>query len=129
MLKQHLSNWQQEVCLCSVLVQWDCAAGREKGYGQTEQTNKHKDKLNKNNPQKLWQSLKQLGAIQNNKDTCSKIGLNIDGVVTFDKTEVATNFNNFFTTIASTLVNKLPNPLDIFGKNNAKLRPVYVVFR
>ena len=79
-----------------------------------------KDKLteNKNDPKKLWQTLKQLGSSKNTKTKSSNIGLNIEGVLSFDKSAVAEKFNHFFTTVASTLVNKLPNSLGNFGKQH-----------
>jgi len=80
----------------------------------------YKDNLhkNKNNPKKLWQTIKQLGSSKNTKSKSSNIGLNIDGIVSFDKSAVATKFNTFFTTIASTLVNNLPTPIGNFGKQH-----------
>ena len=52
------------------------------------------------------------------KSKSSNIGLNIEGIVSFDKSAVATKFNTFFTTIATTLVNNLPAPIGNFGKQD-----------
>ena len=80
----------------------------------------YKDNLqkNKNNPKKLWQTIKQLGSSKNTKSKSSNIGQNIEGIVSFDKSAVATKFNTFFTTIATTLVNNLPAPIGNFGKQH-----------
>jgi len=80
----------------------------------------YKDNLQKakNNPKKLWQTIKQLGSSKNTKSKSNNIGLNIDGIVSFDKTAVATKFNTFFTTIASTFVINLPSPIGYFGKQH-----------
>ena len=44
--------------------------------------------------------------------------MNIDGSVSFDNSAVAEKFNNFFTNVASSLVDKLPTPLGLFGKDH-----------
>ena len=62
---------------------------------------------NRNNPKKLWSYLKTLGYAQNTKDG-NNIVLNFDGEIQFDKVKVADYVNDFFTDIASNLVNKLP---------------------
>ena len=72
----------------------------------------YKDNLQKkNNPKKLWQTIKQLGSSKNTNSKSSNIGLNIEGIVSFNKSAVGTKFNTFFTTIATTLVNNLPAPI------------------
>lgn len=75
---------------------------------------------NKNNPSKLWKSLKHLG--QNNRLRTKTINktLNIGDTVTSDKLKVANCFNRFFTTIADTLVNKLPTFTGVFGESHVK---------
>ncbi len=45
--------------------------------------------------------------------------LNIDGETCHDKLKIASFFNSFFTTVASTLVSKLPPPLNKYTKNTA----------
>ena len=68
---------------------------------------------NRNNPKKLWQQLKNLGYNSKGKQS-SNVVLDIDGETCFDSKKVANCFNNFFTSIASTLVEKLPPPLNLF---------------
>ena len=70
---------------------------------------------NKNNPTKLWQTLKSLGTSSRSKCNSKNIGLKIDNEMCFDKVKVAEQFNNFFTTVASSLVNKLPQGTGTFG--------------
>ena len=54
---------------------------------------------------------------KNNSSSCQSIGLNIDGVLCFDKLNVAETFNKFYTTVASSLVSKLPRPSFKYGKD------------
>ena len=61
----------------------------------------------KENPRKLWKHLKDIGLKGKQKDD-SSICLNIDGDICHDSKSVANHFNIFFTTIASSLVSKLP---------------------
>ena len=68
----------------------------------------------KENPRKLWKHLKDIGLKGKQKDV-SSICLNIDGDICHDSKSVANHFNNFFTTIASSLVSKLPKCTDIYG--------------
>lgn len=50
------------------------------------------------------------------KATASSIGLNFEGEICFDKQKVAEQFNSFYTTVASKLVDKLPKRFGRFGK-------------
>ena len=70
---------------------------------------------NKNKPTKLWQTVKSLGTSSRSKCNTKNIGLKIDNEMCFDKVKVAEQFNNFFTTVASSLVNKLPQATGTFG--------------
>jgi hypothetical protein len=70
----------------------------------------------KNTPKKLWQTLKSLGTSNTGSTKTSKIGLKIGDEICFDKQKVAEKFNSFFTTVASTLVEKLPPRPNIFGE-------------
>ena len=70
---------------------------------------------NKNKPTKLWQTLKSLGTSSRSKCDTKNIGLKIDNEMCFDKLKVAEQFNMFFTTVASSLVNKLPQGTGKFG--------------
>ena len=69
------------------------------------------------NPKKLWEQLKTLGYSNKSKDQ-SRVILNIDGELCFDPSRVANYINQFYTTIASTLVNKLPSSLGKFSVNS-----------
>ena len=70
----------------------------------------YKDKLeeNKNNSKELWSTLKELGTSKTLKTKSSNIGLTVGDTISFDCKQVANIFNNFFTTVASKLVEKLP---------------------
>ena len=75
---------------------------------------------NQNKPKKLWQALKSLATSSKCKTKSCNIGLKINDVLNFDKTTVATHFNTFLTTIASTLVDKLPQCSGKFGSDYVK---------
>lgn len=69
----------------------------------------------KQQPKKLWQILKGLGTTSQSKTKPGNIGLNIDNEICFDKQKVSDKFNIFFTTVSSSLVNKLPPCTGRFG--------------
>ena len=71
---------------------------------------------NKNNPRKLWDTLKGLGYSNKCSKSCSKINLEIDGNICFDNITVAEHFNKFYTSVASCLVEKLPSAPGMFTK-------------
>ena len=73
---------------------------------------------NKSKPTKLWQTLKSLGTSSRSKCDTKNIGLKIDNEMCFDKLKVAEQFNMFFTTVASSLVNKLPQGTGKFGDDH-----------
>jgi len=79
---------------------------------------------NKNKPKQLWQTLKSLGIQAKGGSSTTNIGLQIGNELCFDKAKVADTFNSFFTTVASTLVSKLPAPSGIF--NETKVKNYYV---
>ena len=64
---------------------------------------------------KLWQILKEIGASSKSKTTPKSISLNIENELCFDKQKVAGYFNDYFTSIASLLVEKLPPCSGRFG--------------
>ena len=65
----------------------------------------------------LWQSLRDLGMPSKKvKTSTSTLGLKIDNEVCFDKATCAQKFNEFYTTVASKLVEKLPKSFNKFGK-------------
>ena len=76
------------------------------------------------NPKKLWENLKTLGYSNKSKDK-SRIILNIDGELCFDTNRVANYINQFYTTIASKLVNKLPSSLGNFCVDSSTFTSYY----
>ena len=63
----------------------------------------------KNKPRNLWQILKSsLGTSSKTKNNSSNIGFLINDNICFDKIKVADTFNNYFTNIASNLVDRHP---------------------
>ena len=77
-----------------------------------------KIEANKNDSKELWRTLKNLGLpTKASTGSSSSIGLTIDDAVCFDQDKVANKFNSFFTTVASTLVSKLPFGKGIYGKD------------
>ena len=60
--------------------------------------------------------LKEVGSSSRCKTKPNNIGLNIDNEVCFDKLKVAEHFNDYFTSIASSLVEKLPTCSGRFGQ-------------
>ena len=73
---------------------------------------------NKDQPKKIWQVLKKLGASAKTKNGPANICLKINDEMTFDNEKVANTFNNFFTGIAATLVEKLPTGKGLFGRQH-----------
>ncbi len=68
-------------------------------------------------PKKLWGHLKDLGYnVKSNKT--EKIVLNIDGNLCYDTYSICKYINNFFITIGSALVNRLPAALNIYGTSS-----------
>jgi hypothetical protein len=73
---------------------------------------------NKSDSKSLWKALKNLGLpSKKTNSSSSSIGLNINGVISFNKLHVAEKFNSFYVNVASNLVKKLPSPVFKFGKN------------
>ena len=69
----------------------------------------------KKNSKSLWQSLKDLGMpSKKGKTSSGNIGLKIDDKLSFDK-KFAETFNSFYITVASKLVEKLPQSFNKFG--------------
>ena len=62
---------------------------------------------NKNDSSKLWKILKYMGLPNKSQNKTQNIGLKIGDEVNFDKEKVADHFNEYFTSIASKLVEKL----------------------
>lgn len=75
-------------------------------------------------PKKLWQQLKSLGYSSKQKDEAS-IVLNIAGQTCHNVKEIANHFNTFFTTVASSLVSKLPSAPNIFNTDSIPFKQFY----
>ena len=75
---------------------------------------------NRNDPRKLWKTLKLLGYSKIVKTKYFNLNLDIEGTVISDNLKVANSFNNYFTTITSTLVKKLPDQAGLYGDNNVQ---------
>ena len=80
---------------------------------------------NKNNPKMLWQHLKGLGYSSKSKENCNMV-LNIDGELCYDSKTIANHINKFYTTIASTLVGKLPPAPNLFHVASEKFKQYYI---
>ena len=78
-------------------------------------------KLNENigKPKELWKSLKSLG-LPSKKGTPSKICLEKEGKVSFDPKTNVEILKDFYSNLATDLVNKLPRPTNKFGMNSVK---------
>ena len=74
----------------------------------------------KNNPKKLWQSLKKLGCSNKLKSNTQNLNLDINGTITSNKLEVANTLNTYFTTVAQSLVSKLPSQSGYYGDGHVK---------
>ena len=68
----------------------------------------------KHDSKKLWQQLKTLGYSNKTKGE-NKVVLDIDGETCFDSNKVANYINEFYTSVASTLINKLPSATNKFS--------------
>ena len=79
---------------------------------------------NRNNPKKLWQQLKNLDYNSKGKQSSNDV-LDINGETCFDSKKVANCFNNFLTSIASTLVEKLPPSLILFDTRSETFQEFY----
>ena len=85
----------------------------------------NKTEENANNPKRLWHQLKQLGYSSKGKQS-TNIELDYDGETYFDPKKVANCLNNFFTTIASNLVEKLPSPFNLFHIDSPIFQEFYI---
>ena len=73
---------------------------------------------NKRDSKKLWKTLKNLGLPSKTKSS-SKINLNINGELNSKPADIAEHFNNFYSTLADKLVEKLPGAPNKFGDNES----------
>ena len=73
------------------------------------------------NPKKLWEYLKNLGYSDKSKSK-GKIVLDINGQLCYDTLSVCNYINEFITNVASTLVSKLPSPLNRFSTDSVTFK-------
>ena len=73
-----------------------------------------------NQPRKLWQTLTNLGTSSKLKTNSKNVGLKIGNEICFDKFKVAEKFNNFYSTVASSLLTKLPTGSGKYGFDHGK---------
>ena len=71
----------------------------------------------KNSSTDIWEAVKSLGFTKL-KSSVKCIGLFFEDKLIFDKKTVANIFNTFFTTVAASLVGKLPNITDGYARNS-----------
>jgi hypothetical protein len=77
-----------------------------------------------NQPKKLWNILRNLG-YNTKSNSKAKIVLSVNGTLKSDTLSVCNEINNFFTTIAQVLTNKLPVPSNLFSVVSEKFRSYY----
>ena len=68
---------------------------------------------NKKDSKKVWEGIRSINNVKNEKSS-NNISLNIDNETITDDLTISTHFNNFFTSVAKTLVNKIPKTLKSF---------------
>lgn len=67
-------------------------------------------------PKKLWKILNDMGSTTKSKSKSGNVGIIIENDMCYDKRRIACHFNSFFTTIADSLVSKLPAVSNKYGK-------------
>ncbi len=75
-------------------------------------------------PKKLWKHLKNLGYSSKSNSSTSVV-LDINGSSCFDAYTIACHFNDFFTSIAASLVSMLPTGLNVFGTQSDCFKDFY----
>ena len=99
-----------------------CKTLRNKVNGMIKSAKKtyfnEKVEENKNKPQKLWKALKELGCSNRLKTKITNLNIKINGSIITEKLNVANCLNGFFTTIATTLVDKLPLHSGRYGEQH-----------
>ena len=79
---------------------------------------------NKDNPKKIWDSLKLLG-YQHKTKTKTQIVMNIDDSTCHDPVSIAEHINDFFINIGNNLVSKLPHLFDYYSAFTTYCRNFY----
>lgn len=77
---------------------------------------KEKIQEHRNDSRKLWKSLSQLGYSKQMKTKDSNITLDLGNTITSDKGVVAAGFNDYFSSVARNLVEKLPGQTGQYGE-------------
>ncbi len=77
----------------------------------------------RNNSRKLWSIFKSLG--YSNKGSESNIVLKIDKEICSDNVKIANYINSFYTTVASSLVKKLPTATGVYSTSSEKFQDFY----
>ena len=62
---------------------------------------------NKKDSKKVWEGIRSINNVKNEKSS-NNISLNIDNETITDDLTISNHFNNFFTSVAKNLVNKIP---------------------
>lgn len=111
LLHKYLSNKSN----LSMLSEYRKARNKVQELVKKAKSNYVSDKIeeDRNNPKNLWTHLKNLGHSNKNKGN-SQIILEVDNEICYDSLTVGNHINNFFTGIASKLVDSLPTPSNIF---------------
>lgn len=78
----------------------------------------------KNNPKKLWSHFQKLGYSSKSKGK-NHIILEIDGEICYDSLTVGNYVNEFFTTVAEKLTEKLPHPSGQFSTMSSTFKNYY----
>ena len=71
----------------------------------------------KHDSKSLLKTLKTMGLPSKKSESSKSVGLKINDEICFDPLKVAEKFNTFFSTVASSLIEKLPNCSGTFGKS------------
>ena len=108
----------KEYCQVRNAVQRDVKLAKESFYKRGIQQNK-------GNSGRLWTLLKSLGYSKKTSDSSLNIVLEEDGAKIHDPMRVAKTFNEFYTTVASNLVSKLPSPSGVFSVTCQSFRRFY----
>ena len=107
----------RQYCQLRNKIQKDVRSAKAEHFSSKIEENKH-------NSKKLWNQLKTLGYSSKTKGE-TKVVLNIDGETCFDSNRVANHINSFYTSVASSLVNKLPPAKNEFGTDSDAFKMYY----
>ena len=107
----------KEYCRMRNKIQRDVRSAKAEHFSSKIEEHKHDSK-------KLWQQLKTLGYSNKTKGE-NKVVLDIDGETCFDSNKVANYINEFYTSVASTLVNKLPSATNKFSTESDVFKNYY----